>query len=502
VKEKRVGLYLGVSAVGAAVIEGKGLSQLKTFEFAALEDKSSEIANEDIRWEALLNKAIREIGPDAKKVYISLADKDFIFRSLEMPLMNRKEVESSIQYEVEKYIPFKMEELEWDFEFVRFPKQRKINLTFMGIRENNLQRIRDIFSRLAIEVAVLEPACLSVARALKANKNFSKLKDFAILDLTNAESYLTFFQHDLPVFNRYLVTPLKDGAFDAARFNESVDLSFQYFKREFKAYKLEKCVIVGDIADANLAGTLKESLGTEVEPISAYDLTNRNNASVENVKAFGAAARGLYPLVCAPVFKKTAVAETPVGEKPVSALPALKIWLHGVLLGLGLLSCLFLSIFMGQEVTVEKVKINKDEAAINVPNPLKPLSWQEREDFVVKQEQELAALDKKLTGFDGFYPFFQKLGGRGLLPEGVWLSNLNLKKVRLQKDYTDECTVEGHVYLDNYESESKVLDEFVFNLKKEPVITKKFSNIQLVSSRRTTTGGGYDVLSFSIRLAK
>ena len=116
--EKRVGIYIGSNAIGATVTEGKSISLMTTLEFAAAEETSTEIANEDIRWEALVNKALHEIGPNVKKVYVSLADKDFIFRSLEMPLMNRKEIETSIDYEIEKYIPFKMEELEWDFEFM------------------------------------------------------------------------------------------------------------------------------------------------------------------------------------------------------------------------------------------------------------------------------------------------------------------------------------------------------------------------------------------------
>jgi Type IV pilus assembly protein PilM len=504
VKEKRIGLYLGVNSIGAAVTQGKNLVALKTFEFSALEDQGSEIANEDIRWEALLNKAIREVGPDAKTVYISLADKDFIFRALEMPLMNRKEVESSIQYEVEKYIPFKMEELEWDFEFVKFAQQRKINLSFMGIRENNLQRVRDIFSRLAIEVSVMEPACLSVARAVKSNKRFSKLKDFAILDLTNAESYLTFFQHDLPVFNRYLVTPLKDGAFDAVRFNESVDLSFQYFKREFKSYKLERCIIVGDIADANSAGALKESLGTEVEAVSAYDITARNNATVESLKAFGVCTRGLYKTACEPVFKKVA-AEAPVGEKQAIGLPALKVWLHGTLLGAGLLSCLFLSVFMGQEVTVKKVSIKKNEAAIQVPAELQPYSWKERAAYVSERDQENKSLNNMASSFKGLSSFFEAFSTRGVVSEGAWFSKFMFTtsatinpRTRL-KTFKINCFLEGYVYLDNPDAESEVLDDLLFSLKKEKRIRDHFSNVELTKSQRKDKDG-YNLLSFNIKL--
>lgn len=498
--EKRVGIYIGSNNIGAAVIEGKNISMLTTLEFGSVEEANVEIANEDIRWEALVNKALQEVGPNVKKVYISLADKDFIFRSLEMPLMTRKEIETAITYEIEKYIPFKMEELEWDFGFVRFAKERKINLSFIGIREANLRRIRDCFLRLAIEVEAIEPSSLALVRAVKSIKHFVKLKDFAILDLTASESYLTFFQHDLPVFNRYLVMPSQDGSLNISRFNEAVDLSFQYFKREFKSYKLEQCLVVGDIGDANLIGTLKESLGTEVEAIGAYDISKRNNATVGNIKAFGAAARGYYPCAFAPVFKKS-VAVVPVGEKAPPRIPSLKIWLHGTLLGVGLLGALFLSIFMGQEVTVQKAKLFRDEQNIQVPEALKPYSWQERQTQTDKREGEVKALENIGSSLKSLTSFFERLSSRGVVPEGVWFERIELREVEERGQQIWRGSAEGFIYLDNVEAESQALDKLLANLKQDKAIARFLPNIELANTRRIDKDG-YNLTSFSINLGR
>ena len=143
-KGERVGLYLGVNSVGVMAIQGRNIISLANFELSSLEEAKIEALNEDIRWEALINKVLREVNAEGENVYVSLADRDFIFRSLEMPLMKRSDVATSLVYEIEKYIPFKIEELEWAYEYVRLPKERKINVSFVGIRENNLQRVRVI----------------------------------------------------------------------------------------------------------------------------------------------------------------------------------------------------------------------------------------------------------------------------------------------------------------------------------------------------------------------
>ena len=295
-KEKKVGLYLGINSVGAAVVRGRDILSLGRFEFSSLEESGRETRNEEVRWEALINKTLREVGGDTKNIYVSLADRDFIFRPLEMPLMKKKEIESSLVYEIEKYIPFKMEELVWDYDYVNFPKERKIGLSFIGIKEGNFERIKSILSRLELKAAMIEPSCVSLARVVKSVKKFAQFNNFALLDFTQAEAYLTFFQQDLPVFNRYIVVPKKEDTLDLDNFIEAVNFSFQYFKREFKNYKLDKFIIVGDSNVDSLVPPLKEGLQVEIESVSSYDLTNRNNAQVENVKALGAVGleRSLY----------------------------------------------------------------------------------------------------------------------------------------------------------------------------------------------------------------
>ncbi|MBU2265428.1 MAG: hypothetical protein KJ977_00120, partial [Candidatus Omnitrophica bacterium] len=241
---KTVGLYLGVSSLGVAVVSGREVMTLSNFNISELGEAKAEIVDKDVRLEALINKALRDANADGADICLSLADRDFIFRSLEMPLMRKAEIESSLAYEVEKYIPFKIGELEWAYETTRFPKDKKMSVSFIGIREGNLQRVREILNRLGARAVSIEPSSLSLVRALKSLKKFSKLRDFALLDLTEAESHLTFFQNDLPVFNRYLTIPKKEDVFDTVKFSESVDFSYQYFKREFRSYKIDKFVVV------------------------------------------------------------------------------------------------------------------------------------------------------------------------------------------------------------------------------------------------------------------
>jgi len=492
-KEKKVGLYLGINSVGAVVTQGKDIISLGRFALSSLEESGSEVKNEEIRWEALINKTLREVGSDVKKIYVSLADRDFIFRPLEMPLMKKKEVEVSLVYEIEKYIPFKMEELVWDYSYVKFPRERKINLSFVGIKEGKFQRVKSILSRLELKAEVIEPSCASLARVVKSVKKFAQFQNFALLDFTEEEAYLTFFKQDLPVFNRYLIVPKKKDALDLDNFIEAVNFSFQYFKGEFKNYKLDKFIIAGDFNVDKLVPPLKEGLQVDIEAVSSYDLTNRNNARVENAKALGAVCRERFSYKFKPCLKKTEERSI-LSRKPLTGV-ALKTGLLSVLGGIGLVGTIFLSLILGNEVTEQRFILKKKGESITVPSAMDALSWEERAAMVNVEEEKFISLKKTLTSFTHFSSFFERMVTEDILPRRLWLSGIDITG----QSGKYKAVLTGYIFRNNDYEERLGVDEFISNLRNDKAIKSIFSKVELKSSDREKIES-FEVTHFSIIL--
>lgn len=492
-EKKKVGLYLGVNSVGAAVIQGKKIISLANFELSSLEETQAEALSENIRWEALINKVLRQAGADTDEVYVSLADKDFIFRSLQMPLMKKKEIESSLIYEVEKYVPFKMEELEWDYSYVRFPKERKVNLSFVGIRENNIQRIKDILYRLKINVAAIEPSCLSLLRVVKSSKDLSKFKNFALLDFTGIESYLTFFQNDLPVFNRYITVPKKEEGFDLQEYIEAVNLSFQYFKSEFKTYKLEKIIVAGGEADKDLISSLEEGLQIATTHVLPQDLAKDEKAKVESIKALGVAGREHYPYEFRPVLRRT---EEFIEGAAVAAVPPFRLGLLGFLAVAGLAFSFLLSTTKGNEISAAKKQLRNEESLIVVPPEFKDVSQVERKDMVKKRKDKVKALKSVAGSFREFSEFLDILSQQGIiLPSGSWLKTLDV--VYEKGEYSGKLI--GYIFRDDNYKERLAFDELIFNLKNNEIVQSIFSNVEMDYSKKERLKEA-ELTSFSIKL--
>ena len=487
--KKRVGIYLGLSSVGAVVTEGKKILAVSKYDLASVEEEARvENLNEEIRWQALINKILREIGSEEKDIYVSLADKDFIFRSLEMPMMNKKNIGPSLVYEIEKYIPFKISELMWDYSYIAYPKEKKLNVSFVGIKENNIFKVHEMFSHLNLNPIVIEPSSLSLIKTLQSAKKFLQTKNFAILDISQSEVYLTFFYQNLPVFNQYLVIPKKGDSFDIDKFVESVRFAYQYFKREFRYYELEKFIAISSSSEGNISSLLQEELQINIDTISPYDVVSMPNIDSETLKAYGAVSVE-SPYKFRPLLKKT---EEYIEEPTVSGDEPLRWWLFVALFGIGSAIIVAILVFFGNEISVMEYKIGQADKTIERPVPLKGLSWSKIEEMLQIKESRLAKL-KELGSVPTISLSLDKISA--LRPKGLWFESIDLDC----RDKRYSISLVGYVFLGNASDESASIDSFVRNIKNDEAMKLNFSNVEIVSLERRALGE-YMVTYFLLRL--
>jgi hypothetical protein len=489
---KKIGLYLGLNSVGAVACEKGKIISSASFDLASFDEEAKvDNVNEDVRWEALINKTLREIRGEDKNICLSLADKDFIFRSLEMPLMDKKSVGSSLVYEIERYIPFKIDELWWDYSSIRYPKEKKLNVSFIGIRENAIFRARELLSHLGFNAVILEPSSLSLVKVVKSVKKFAAMKNFAILDVTEFEAYLTFFYQDLPVFNQYIVVPKAEEGFNFEKFVEAVRFAFQYFKREFKYYDLEKLIMISSLKEEKLQPLLKEELQTDTELFSPLDVATNPNVSIEALKAFGTAISQESSYKFKPELKKTEIVSEEK-EAVVTEAPSLRLGLLAALICLGAIACIMFSVFLKNNENLSRYEIQKIERAIVRPAPLKGLSWKEV-DNAVKQQQNKLKILKDLSVIKNLAPSLVNISAQR--PKGLWFDSLDVSS---KKDKY-RISLEGNAFLGDIYLDRAAIDEFVLNLKNDGAIKANFSNVEMTKSEKKTVGE-YNFTHFSIRM--
>jgi len=163
-----VGIYFGIKDIN--LIETKGKKILNNIrlpnpnlEIAGLEEK----VPADLKLVALLKDALRSHNIEISEAAFCISGQDLVIRTFEIPQLPKDELSVAIKFEAKKYIPFKIDELDYDFQ-VMPNKRNKTNLVlFVGIKKETLLSYTNISKQLNIKTLALEYSAFSIFRFLK-----------------------------------------------------------------------------------------------------------------------------------------------------------------------------------------------------------------------------------------------------------------------------------------------------------------------------------------------
>ncbi len=120
-----LGIYFGPKLIN--IVETKGRKPVRDIEVPQTTISAGELEEKvpadvkTIEIIALFKDELRRNKIDARESTICLSGKDLIIRTFEIPVLPREELQSAINFEVKKYIPFKVEDLISDFQ-LKFDK--------------------------------------------------------------------------------------------------------------------------------------------------------------------------------------------------------------------------------------------------------------------------------------------------------------------------------------------------------------------------------------------
>lgn len=202
-----LGIYFGPMAI--SIVETKGRKLINNIQIsqsaiftADLEEKVPAEAKM-IRTIALFKEELRKNRIEAKEATLCLSGKDLIIRTFEIPMLPRNELQNAVNFEVKKYIPFKVEDLISDFQLKFDKTARTSTVLFMGIKKETLDRYISILDQLNIKINAIEYSAFSALRYLK----LGGLRDKGLIGVLEAdlqrndEANLTVLENDFPLFS-------------------------------------------------------------------------------------------------------------------------------------------------------------------------------------------------------------------------------------------------------------------------------------------------------------
>jgi hypothetical protein len=450
----------------------------------------------------------------SKDVTLCLPGQDVFIRTFEMPAMEPDELRGAINFEVEKYIPFKSENLVSDYQ-IHYEKQSRTNLVlFFGIKKEILDRYMALAIPLGLKVNAVEYAGFSILRGVQAaGGNLKGVTAVLSADFTNDDEInFSVLENDFPLFSRDITLLSAEGraAQDIAipgsvpapeigtrdnleKLKTEIRVSLDYYERKYPTKIIKKMALVSKPDCRPDIEAFAKEIGFEFQFVDLRK--NIGGAFPYNlgvIKAYSASiSRDVkvplkLNLISAKEKVRQAAKDRPSsfqGVKPTASV------LEGVSLDprfviAGLLICgaafgagLYQSLPVQQEiqkVISERPKVENIDINAAVPD----LEGKRQE--LNKKLDTLQSLVKKqlfVTNPLNVIP--------AALPKGVWLSNFQYAQ---RTDTLDQGTlmVDGIAYLGDNTKEFDAVYEFVAKLSQNPEFARYFTSVSVASITRST----------------
>ena len=140
----------------------------------------------------------------AKRVATSVSGHSVIIRKIVLPVMTEAELEASIQWEAEQYIPFDISEVNIDFQIigpdVKDPSQ--MNVILVAAKKDFVDDFVAVFIEAGLEPMLMDIDCFAVENMFDYNYGFVEDEVVALIDMGASATSVNVLKGEASVFTR------------------------------------------------------------------------------------------------------------------------------------------------------------------------------------------------------------------------------------------------------------------------------------------------------------
>jgi len=495
-----LGIYFGPKIISIVQSKGRKLANNTEISQSAMATSAGDLEEKvpaevkTIEIIALFKDELRRNRIEAREATLCLSGKDLIIRTFEMPIMPKEEMQSAINFEVKKYIPFKAEELVSDFQ-VEIDRAKHSSLVlYMGIKKETLDRYLSILSQLNLKVNAVEYSAFSMLRYLSLSKVGSgNVVALVGIDSENKdEANFIVTENGFPLFSRDI--SLSGGPEDLSNIAEVVPgesleklkteirVSLDYYHRKFPQKEIKKIFLFASEEQQMELKAFFAEIGVSVQFADLSSFAGKPIPySLNFVKGFSASLRNAIRTnirldllsVKSKVIKEKAV----VAQDAGALLQGLKVDFRVIILSLLICIAPFgIGIYQAQPINSEIRNIV--EIRPQVKNLGSQNNYEELKRIDSEYKGKLAVLDNLVQKQVYATELLDAIPR--LMPKGIWLKGFLLSR----RDNRLDLNLEGMAYLEDSNQELEVVNSFVSNLKNSKVISKAFKEISVTSLDR------------------
>jgi type IV pilus assembly protein PilM len=245
-----IGLDIGSYSVKIAQIKKSGIHKegLLSFGVVAIKDGGSRTGIIEA-----IKQAYKKCAADSNKVNMSICGPNVLMRYIILPLMKEKDLAHSLEFELEKYIPYKKEEVVTDYRILAKLSNNKMIVLLVAVERQFIQARVSLVKEAGLEPQLINVDTLALSESFKAYAPGYK-GVVAILDVGYHLSKLVVLDNNVPYFSRDIET----GEFDVIQtIAEKLSLNFDKAK-EIAYNPQDKAEKIAEVIRLTLSSLIDE----------------------------------------------------------------------------------------------------------------------------------------------------------------------------------------------------------------------------------------------------
>ena len=139
-----------------------------------------------------------------KNVATSISGHSVIIRKILMPIMTEEEMEASIQWEAEQYIPFEITEVNLDAQILGSDPNdaSQMNVILVAAKKDFVNDYVALFKECGLNPLVMDVDCFAVANVYELNYGVADTESVALIDLGASSVNVNILKGGMSVFTR------------------------------------------------------------------------------------------------------------------------------------------------------------------------------------------------------------------------------------------------------------------------------------------------------------
>jgi len=292
-KKDVIGIDVGSSSIKMVHLkEAKGSFQLASLGLAVL--PSEAIVDNAIMDSSAIVDIVKGLLEShklkTKNVATSVSGHSVIIRKIQLPIMTEEEMEASIQWEAEQYIPFEISEVNLDFQILGPDANDAslMNVILVAAKKDFVNDYVALFKECGLNPQVMDIDCFAVENVYEVNYGTTEGEIVVLIDMGASSMNVNVLRGGMSVFTR-------DIQVGGSAYNEEIQKRLGLNNEDAETVKLG-----GEIADvlpeavAEVMEDATESLTQEVQRSIDFFSATSSDEKVEKVFYYRRCVQGAF----------------------------------------------------------------------------------------------------------------------------------------------------------------------------------------------------------------